>query len=114
MKPDLSKHPQHNCRSQGPKTEQKEKRKKKKTALVPEPQLASCCTGAKTASGEGVSLLLPPGSQATAPRGCRGLGEGVVLGAGCVDAGIGGFEGSCLSPRCLQQACPCLRSRQTG
>lgn len=84
------------------------------TALILQPQLASRCPGEKDVSEEGVFPCFLPQPQETAPQGSTRPGEAAVLSAGCVDAGIGGFGGSCLSPRCLQQACPCLRRRQTG
>lgn len=71
----------------------------------------------KTPAGRVESHILGGGFPAsfpcwdTAPWDAR---EAAVPSTGCVDAGIGGFEGCCLSPRCLQQAGPCSRPGRPG
>lgn len=71
----------------------------------------------KTPAGGGESHILGGGFPASFPRWDTAPWDAraaAVPSAGCVDAGIGGFEGCCLSPRCLQQAGPCSRHRQAG
>lgn len=84
------------------------------TALVLKPQMASSCTGGKAASGEVVSLLSPCPLPGHSPLGMRGAGGSHHSRHWLHWRWIGGFEGCCVSPCCLQQSCPCSRRRQTG